>query len=139
MLSPILCFFGEKLYTRFNFLFQCPVFGGQRTRTRKLTFLTADITTPATYPALLKSKLKEGFDIFYMKGALAAPKSYPQFLPHLAKSMNPGSWLMTADKTAQMEAVNPEQSLRVHDLNFALHKQEEPRLLEELMYECYTL
>ncbi len=99
-------------------------------RNRSLTFVTADITKPDSYPALLKTKLQEGFDIFYMKAAYFVPQYYPHFLPQIAKSVKEGGWLMTVDKTLTMEIFSPEECL---DGKFELKKREETALLEELI------
>lgn len=108
--------------------------GDVRCRKRSLTFVTADITRPDSYPSLLKAKLQEGIDIFYMKGACCVPELYPQFLPTIAQSMMPGGWLMTTDKTSNMESVDPEPSLKQHALIFSTVKTEEIRLLEDLSH-----
>lgn len=108
-------------------------YGAAESRMRSLIFVTADITKPALYPVSLKRKLKEGIDIFYMKGAYFAPQAYPQFLPDIAKSINPGGWLMTTDKTLSMEITNPEQCLDKNKLSFVQKKSEEMGVLEELM------
>ncbi|HEY5236183.1 MAG TPA: hypothetical protein VIJ14_08400, partial [Rhabdochlamydiaceae bacterium] len=107
--------------------------GASVSKMRRVTFITADITTPDSYPALLKAKIEKGFDIFYMKGAFVAPAKYPQFLPYLAKSIQPGGWLMTADKTMLMELFNPEPCLEQRGLVFTLKGTEEARMCQDLM------
>lgn len=107
--------------------------GAALPRKRSITYVTADITSPNTYPKLLQAKLKEGIDIFYMKAAFNAPKLYPQFLPQIAASINRGGWLMTADKTFTMEAVNPEPCLETNGLSFASVRNEEKDRLEKLI------
>lgn len=47
--------------------------------------------------------------------------------------MNPGGWLMTADKTFIMETIDPEPCLERHQLNFSLQKSNETILFEELL------
>ena len=102
-------------------------------RKRSITFLNGDITKPDSYSMPLKSILADQIDIFYMKGAFLAPKYYPQFLPHIARCVNPNGWLMTADKTFTMEAISPEPCLKESQLTFATHKTDEVRMVEELM------
>lgn len=106
---------------------------GQSPRRRYLTLLTADITSFESYPSLLKSKLESGIDVFYMKGSIQAPLKYPQFLPYLAQSIHPGGWLMTADKTFLMEAVDPQPCLISNELSFREQETEEITSLKELM------
>lgn len=107
-------------------------YGVHSSRQRCITFVTGDITKPAEYPEFLKAKLNEGIDIFYMKAAFAAPNHYPQFLPHIAKCIRKGGWLMTADKTFTMETKNPEPFLAENNLAFSLQTKDEIRLLENL-------
>ncbi|WP_059359909.1 hypothetical protein [Parachlamydia acanthamoebae] len=108
--------------------------GATSPRSRSITFMTADITKPDLYPASLKRLLETGIDIFYMKAAFFAAQAYSQFLPHIAKSMNTGGWLMTADKTWMMETVDPEPCLKQNEFIFIPKKSEEIRILEELMH-----
>lgn len=107
--------------------------GALEERKRSVTFLTADITMGDTYPDILKSKLEENFDIFYLKAAFFVPKFYPQFLPLIAKCIKKDGWLMTADKTMTMETIDPEEYLKQNEMVFSLKKSEENRILEEVM------
>ncbi len=93
-------------------------YGEAISRTREITFITADITKPDLYPPLLKGKLEAGIDIFFMKGSFLAPKSYDQFLPGIAKNINSGGYLMTSDKTFLMETVDPMPYLEAENLVF---------------------
>jgi hypothetical protein len=102
--------------------------GDARCRQRSVTFMTADITKPESYPLLLKKRLQGGIDIFYMKGACRVPELYPQFLPAIVTAVRPGGWLMTTDKTNLMESIDP-------GLPFSIVKTEENRLLEELILQ----
>lgn len=106
--------------------------GAASARKRTLTFLTADVTRPDIYPSLLKTKIEEGFDIFYLKAAYLAPQHYPQFLPHLAKSIRKGGWLMTADKTFLMETCSPDETLRENGLEFEHHRMAKLKIMEAL-------
>ena len=121
----------KKTSVRIDFPWQ--YHGEPRLRNRSLTFVTADITNPETYPALLKTKLKEGIDIFYMKAAFFVPRYYPKFLPDIAKNIREGGWLMTADKTFLMETVNPEQCLEQNGLSFALQNSAEIQTITDSM------
>ena len=107
--------------------------GADSPRNRTVTFVSADITKPQFYPPLLKEKLESGFDIFYMKAAFFAPRHYPQFLPHIAKLLKPGGWLMTTDISYPTEKVLPETCLKQNGMRFALHTSEEKNLLEDLL------
>lgn len=108
--------------------------GADKVRKRSITFITADITKPKSYPALLKSALEEGIDIFYMKGAFLAPDHYPEFLPFIAQSLKEGGYLMTADKTFMMNDCNPEECLKQNGVTFSLERSEEAKLLEEFQF-----
>jgi hypothetical protein len=108
--------------------------GAVRCRKRSLTFITADITKPNSYPPILKKRLKDGIDIFYLKGACAVPELYSHFLPTIAQSISPGGWLMTTDMTVGMNIVDPEPSLKDNKFAFTRIKAEESRLLEPLMW-----
>lgn len=109
-------------------------YGSKAMKKRSITLITADITQPENYPMLLKRKLAEQIDIFYMKAAFTSPLFYDQFLPEIAKSLKKGGWLMTTDKTFQMETVNPEICLKQNDLRFQNETCEEKRRLEEMIY-----
>ncbi len=111
--------------------------GAASARNRRVTYLTGDITQPATYPAALKAKLKEGFDIFYLKAAFLAPRYYPQFLPLIAQSVRQEGWLMTTDKTFTMDEVNPEECLKQNGLPFVRQNSDETRVLEQLMIPSF--
>lgn len=101
---------------------------------RKITFLAADITKPNDYPSLLKNKLQEGFDIFYMKAPFFVPRYYPNFLPFIAKSINKNGWLMTVDKMVTMDEVSPDECLLQNDLKFKLiQKTEQIQALEKCL------
>ena len=113
--------------------FQWQYYGSASLKKRTLTFITADITKPATYPPALMRIVTAGFDLFYMKGAFLAPKSYPEFLPFIANFVTPGGWLMTADKTFIMESFDPEPCLTKAGLSFVQAKAEETRICEELL------
>ncbi|MBX7067553.1 MAG: hypothetical protein K1X28_10025 [Parachlamydiales bacterium] len=108
-------------------------FGSPAPKMRSLTFFTADITEPGTYPPLLRDALNAGIDAFFMKGAFFAPKEYPQFLPLIAKTIRDSGWLITADKTLLMDTFNPEICLEKDDQHFDRVSSEESILLEELM------
>ena len=58
-------------------------FGADTPRMRTLTFVQADITSPANYPSHLKTKLAERIDIFYMKAAFLDPLTILNFCPVL--------------------------------------------------------
>lgn len=107
--------------------------GSSSSRNRTLTYLTGDITKPETYPTHLKTKLAEGFDIFYMKAAFLAPRYYPDFLPHLAKAIKAEGWLMTVDKTFMMEEMDPGLCLKENGLTFVPHKSSEAKVIEAMM------
>lgn len=111
--------------------FSWQYYGSHSTRQRSITFITADIANSDQYPKLLKRKLEEGLDIFYMKGAFFVPQLYSQFLPDIAKSIRPGGWIMTTDKTSMMESFNPEECLKQNKMEFKLSKSDETRILEE--------
>lgn len=98
--------------------------GANKSRMRRVTFISADITKPEEYPAPLRAKVEAKFDIFYMKSAFFAPRSYPQFLPYLAASIKENGWLMTADKTITMETIHPEPILEAHGLTFVSQTNE---------------
>lgn len=106
--------------------------GEVETRKRSITYLTADITQPSAYPALLKEKLERGLDIFYMKGAFLAPQFYPQFLPEIAQSIKKDGWLMTTDKTLKMEVFDPEACLPPG--SFLRHQSDELKVLQEFLF-----
>lgn len=108
-------------------------YGAKFTRARSITFVTGDITNPETYPERLKSKLKENFDIFYMKSAFMVPRFYPQFLPQIAKCIKKDGWLMTSDKTMTMETITPDRCLEQNRIEFSKQKSQESLVLEELM------
>lgn len=108
-------------------------YGALEERMRSMTFVTADITNPDAYPDVLKSKLEDGFDIFYLKAAYFVPKLYHQFLPLIAKCIKKDGWLMTTDKTMIMEKVNPEECLQQKNVDFTLKKSEENRIIEGVM------
>lgn len=116
-----------------QFEFSWKYHGAESARKRRVIFLTADITKPQQYPPFLQKKIKEGFDVFYMKGAFFAPISYPQFLPSLASALNPGGWLMTTDKTMWMDTVDPTHCLQQNRLQFVLQNPETKRVLENVM------
>ena len=107
--------------------------GASSSRNRTVILVCADITNPKSYPDLLKAKMENKFDIFYMKAAFRVPLYYPQFLPHIAKSIRKGGWLMTADKTFMMEEMPPEKCLEQNGLTFALQGSEEKQIFEGLM------
>ena len=107
-------------------------------RNRSVIFVNADITNPDQYPVVLKAKLENKFDIFYMKAAYFVPHHYPQFLPHIANSMRQGGWLMTTDKSVNMEEIPPEKCLEQNGLTYALHKSEEKKLLEGLVIKTFS-
>ena len=102
-----------------------------------MTLVTADITKPETYPPLLKTKIEDGFDIFYMKAAVYAPRDYPRFLPHIARYIRQDGWLMTTDKTVIMEIVNPEPFLKQNGLSFTLQNNDEIQTLIDHMPPPY--
>ena len=106
--------------------------GSAETKMRSLTFMTADITSPDTYPPELQEALSSGIDAFFMKGAFFAPRQYPQFLPVIAKALKDSGWLMTTDKTWSMETVNPEDCLG--SLTFDRVRAEEPTRLSEVLH-----
>ena len=108
-------------------------YGSPDAKMRSLTFIIADITNPDTYPPLLQGALREGIDGFFMKGAFFAPKQYPQFLPGIAKALKGSGWLMTADRSWLMDAIDPEECLRAANLNFSRVRTEESTCLTELM------
>lgn len=112
--------------------------GAPSPKTRTLTFLTGDITTPSTYPTLLKNKLKDGIDLFYMKASFLAPTFYPQFIPQIAKSINKDGWLMTTDKTFTMETMTPDHCLQENNLTFESRKSNEIQILEEIVAPPYA-
>jgi hypothetical protein len=120
---------GNEIWVKFPWLY----YGEALPRQRRVIFVTADITNPDEYPPFLKEKLQMGFDIFYMKAAYYAPLYYPQFLPHIAKSIRPGGWLMTTDKAVNMQEVPPEQCLQQNGLEFEFHTSQEKTLLEDIL------
>ncbi len=107
--------------------------GAALSRHRRILFVRADISKPDSYPALLKRRLSEGIDIFYMKAPFFVPLYYPEFLPLIAKSIRVGGWLMTADKTMTMDPINPETCLQKHGLSFARKRSDEVKMFEECM------
>ena len=87
----------------------------------------------------MQSKLKQGIDIFYMKGAFFAPLCYPQFLPQIARNIRGGGWLMTADNTSLMESVNPEPCLgEKNGLTFTQRTNHEIQTLIEHTFPPFT-
>ncbi len=111
--------------------------GSRNIRNRRVTFLTADITDPERYPPALHEKITKGFDIFYMKAAVTAPKKYPKFLPYIAGNLNANGWLMTADKTFLMDPVNPDPVLRDSGVEFTTRTSEEIVKCQELMQPTF--
>lgn len=111
--------------------------GSDLPRARRITYVNADMTQPNLYPLHLKTTLLEGFDIYYMKGAFFVPQAYPQFLPQLAQSMRTGGWLMTVDKTCNMEEMSPETCLQQDGLVFEHHKGDAVQLFKELTIPPY--
>lgn len=105
--------------------------GQKDLKMRSITYVRADITNPETYPPTLQSALEDGIDAFFMKGAFFAPREYPRFLPGIARALNESGWLMTADKTLQMETFNPEECLR--DQHFDRVITDETTRLAQLM------
>ena len=122
----------DETGVRIEFLWQYQ--GAPSPRKRSITFLTADITKPQTYTKILKTKLEEGFDIFYMKAAFLAPRAYPQFLPAIANSVKESGWLMTTDKTFDMDEFKPDECLDKSHLTFISQKNEEVSKLEEIIH-----
>jgi hypothetical protein len=104
--------------------------GASKERRRSITFTQCDITRPETYSKVLREKLEQKIDIFYLKGAFFAPRYYDRFLPDIARHVKAGGYLMTADKTMDMEAFNPEICL---DGSFKLQTTEEIGLLQALL------
>lgn len=104
--------------------------GAVSPKKRRVIFITADLTNPEKYPPLLQKKIEQGFDIFYMKGAFLVPNSYPQFLPYLAKFLNPKGWLMTTDQTVTMEKVDPTPCLTP---DFIVQESEEKKSFEKTL------
>lgn len=92
-------------------------YNSAKIKRRCISIITADITNPSSYPKNLNQKIERHFDIFYMKGAFFAPRSYPQFLPYFAEHIRPGGWLMTTDKTWSMDTINPEECLQKNSFN----------------------
>lgn len=88
-------------------------------RTRTITFVTGDITKPDKYPPDLKQFLKGNLDVFFMKAAFVAPKTFHEFLPTIAAQLNPGGFLMTADKTVLMIDYPPDRCLSEAGLSFS--------------------
>lgn len=110
--------------------------GAPESRHRRLIFVTADITTPEAYPPVLQKELKEGIDIFYMKGAYLAPLFYEKFLPYIAQSIQPEGWLMTTDKTVTAELIKPEPYLEQHP--FKLQSNEEIELCKTALQQPWV-
>jgi hypothetical protein len=120
-------------YICLNFPWQYDVTTDQK-QERTLTIYTADVTKPEQYSLSLKEKLHHGYDVFYMKGAFQAPFYYPQFLPYITAHLNTGGWLMTADKTVQMDEYNPEAYLADSEFQFNVKNFEEKIKMEEYIY-----
>lgn len=108
-------------------------FESNRAKDRTLYLLTADITEPDRYPAILKERIRNGFDIVYMKASYHAPLDYPKFLPILAKGVKAGGWLMTSDRTHDMRYIEPQESLRGQGLTFIERGSEENEVLREIL------
>ena len=113
--------------------FEWQYYGNPELKTRRITFLTADLTNPQEYPATLRHQLEKGLDIFFMKSAFLVPESYPEFLPHIVRSMNAGGWMMTTDKTCLMEEIDPEPCLEKSGFLFSRKKSEETCLIEGVL------
>lgn len=90
----------------------------QPAKNRRVTLLHADIAKPELYPDILKKKIKDGFDIFYLKAAYFVPGFYPQFLPIIAKGMRKDGWLMTTDIALNMFRYDPVPCLKQEGLSF---------------------
>lgn len=108
-------------------------YGDRTPKMRTLVYVQADITQPHKYPLTLQEKLAKGIDIFYLKGAFFVPKFYAQFLPTIAKAINPQGWLMTTDMTNLMEPFDPMPCLEKISLKFQRKTNETISRLEELM------
>ncbi len=117
--------------------FDWQYFGQPCAKERVITLLHADITKPESYPRLLQEELKKGFDLFFLKGAFFVPRSYPLFLPHLARAINPGGFFMTTDKTFTMDLIDPEPCLLKAGFRSISRKSDIAKTIEPLLErEC---
>ena len=112
--------------------------GSPAPKNRTLVLIKADLTKPSEYPPVLCRRLHEGIDCFFMKASFYAPEYYPSFLPCIAQSIREGGWIMTSDKTANMELENPEQCLLESRQHFISRKNREIESFEEFMHYEYN-
>lgn len=70
---------------------------GQNEKNYQVTWISAHLEEPETYPRGLKQVLEKGVDYYYQKAANHSPKHYDKFLPGIAKAVRKEGYMLTSD------------------------------------------
>lgn len=94
---------------------------GQKTKNYQVTWISAHLEEPESYPPGLGKLLAGGrIDYYYQKAANHAPKNYGQFLPKIAQAIREGGYLLTSDYDMFGKKHPPEDHLQLQQGSFTL-------------------
>ncbi len=65
---------------------------------------TDELTSPQIYSPLLRSILKMGFDIYFQNAGFDLPLNYPKFIHVIASAIKKGGYLITDDRSVNLNA-----------------------------------